>query len=403
MVDSRRSPRSRPPYSVSVVLGTRPEAIKLLPVIRAFGEEDSAISCRTVATGQHRELLDQVFAAFDARADVDLRLMEHGQSLEESFARALLALSAEFREHPPDMVLVEGDTTTVVACALAAFWNGCPVGHVEAGLRSGNPRNPFPEEMNRILTGCVADLHFAPTAGAAANLRAAGVSDERIFVTGNTVIDALRTVAARVDGLPPSIPLQPRSRLILATCHRRESFGRPLQQILAAFQEIVERFPDVELVLPVHPNPRVHGPVHDRLGGRTRIHLVPHLGYLDFVALLKRATVVLSDSGGVQEEAPALGKPVLVLRETTERPEGVAAGVARLVGTDTRRIVTETARLLDDRRAYLAMARSVNPYGDGRAAWRIVQAVRHRFGLRPDRPEDFLALPPEAAAAETTT
>jgi UDP-N-acetylglucosamine 2-epimerase (non-hydrolysing) len=386
---------------VSVVLGTRPEAIKLLPVVAALRECPDIVACRLVSTGQHRELVDQVFEAFDVQADTDLRLMEPGQALETSFARVLLGMTEEFKAHRPDLVLVEGDTTSVVATALAAFWRGCPVGHVEAGLRSGNRRNPFPEEMNRTLAGCMADLHFAPTRQAAANLRQVGVPESAIFVTGNTVIDALLSIARKVKGLPAGIPLAPASRLLLVTVHRRESFGEPLAAILAALAEIVRLVPDVEIVLPVHPNPKVHGAVYERLGGIPRIHLVQPVKYADFVALLRAAYLILSDSGGVQEEAPALGKPVLVLRETTERPEGVAAGVARLVGTSTPRIIQETTTLLNDAGAYRAMARPVDLYGDGRASWRIVQAIRHHFGLSPERPDDFSPLLTSASSEDT--
>jgi len=315
--------------------------------------------------------------------------MEPGQTLESSFARAILGMSGELVEHRPDFLLVEGDTTSVFASSLAAFWRGCPVGHVEAGLRSGDVRDPFPEEMNRMLTGCIADLHFAPTAEAAANLRRIGVPDERIHVTGNTVIDALLRFSSTARDLPPDLDIDPRSLLVLVTVHRRESFGEPLAEILAALKDLVERFPRVEIVLPVHPNPQVHGAVHGALGGVPRAHLVPPLGYLQFVEVLRRSHLVLTDSGGVQEEAPALGKPVLVLRNTTERPEGVTWGVARLVGTRRGRIVEEASRLLEDEMAWKAMARRISPYGDGRASERIVDAILHRFGLRAERPADF--------------
>ncbi len=376
--------------NVSVVLGTRPEAIKLLPVADVLRQHPAEISCRVVATGQHRELLDQVFHAFGMKPDVDLDLMEEGQTLENSFARALLAMTGELTANPPDLLLVEGDTTTVLAGSLAAFWRGCPVGHVEAGLRSGDVRDPFPEEMNRILTDCVADLHFAPTRQAAENLRRYGVPASRIFITGNTVIDALQSVAEKVKDRPLPVPVDPNSRILLVTVHRRESFGEPLRTILGALNELVLRFPDVEIVLPVHPNPQVHGTVHAMLGGQSRVHLVAPLTYMDFVALLRSAYLVLTDSGGVQEEAPALGKPVLVLRNTTERPEGVAYGVAELVGTRRDRIVGAASRLLEDSVAYNAMARTVNPYGDGAASRRTVEAVLHHVGLREERPADFV-------------
>ena len=386
-----------PPRKVSVVFGTRPEAIKMLPVVRALRARPEEFECRVVATGQHRQMLDQVLAVFGTVPDADLDLMEPGQELERIFTRAVMAMKDELAATRPDMVLVEGDTTTVFATALAAFWRGCPVGHVEAGLRSGDVRNPFPEEMNRILAGCLSDLHFAPTRDAAGNLLRAGVPEARIFVTGNTVIDALRATALAVKDRPCAAVRDARSRVVLVTVHRRESFGEPLGRVLAALAQIVKTVPDIEIVLPVHPNPRVYDAVHAALGNVPRVHLLAPLDYLDFVAYLEAAHLVLSDSGGVQEEAPALGTPVLVLRETTERPEGIHAGVARLVGTDTARIVGEAVKLLGDGRAYAAMARAVNPYGDGRASERIVAALRHHFGMTAERPADFA---PAAAGKE---
>jgi UDP-N-acetylglucosamine 2-epimerase (non-hydrolysing) len=388
-----------PPLAVSVAIGTRPEAIKLLPVVSVLREHPGEIRCRVVSTGQHREMLEQVFEVFGVVPDADLRLMQPGQSLEASFARALVGMAEELARHPPDLLLVQGDTTTVFGAALAAFWRRCPVGHVEAGLRSGEPRDPFPEEMNRILTGNLADLHFAPTAGAARNLLRAGVPPARIHVTGNTVIDALQQVSARVP--PGRLPfsIDPGSILLLVTVHRRESFGDPLREILSALREIGRLFPAVEILLPVHPNPHVRDVVRSVLERVPRVHLLPPLGYADFIAALKSAYLVLTDSGGVQEEAPALGKPVLILRNTTERPEGVACGVARLVGTTSERIVRETGRLLEDPRAYEAMARAHNPYGDGRAARRIVDAIRHQFGLCEERPAEFTPSSPSLAQA----
>ncbi len=371
------------------MIGTRPEAIKLLPVVDVLRKLPEAVSCRVVATGQHKEMLEQVFSVFGVEPDVNLQLMQEGQGLEDTFARALLAVKAELKANPADIVLVEGDTTTVLAGALAAFWNNVPVGHVEAGLRSGDPRNPFPEEMNRMLTGFLADLHFAPTSAAAENLRRCGVPPERVFISGNTVIDALRSVSGRLGAEQAELDLDPSRRLVLVTVHRRESFGAPLQRILQAVKKLVTTFPDIEVVLPVHPNPQVKGAVHSALGGTERIHLVPPLGYFDFVSLLHDSFLVLSDSGGVQEEAPSLGKPVLVLRENTERPEGISAGVARLVGTDTSTICKAASQLLTDPDKYRAMARAVNPYGDGRASERIVDAVLYRFGKKPNPPEDF--------------
>jgi len=379
---------SQNPHLIAVAVGTRPEAIKLLPVVLALRSAPD-LAVRLIATGQHRELADSVFEVFGIAPDVNLNLMTPDQTLAEAFSRTLKEMTNELEEHRPAFLLVEGDTTTVFASTLAAFWLDCPVGHVEAGLRSGDKRNPFPEEANRILTGHLADFHFAPTRKAADNLHREGIDPDRVLVTGNTVIDALLAVAAEVDGLPPSIPLSGDRRVLLATVHRRESFGRPLREIFTAFRDLARRFEDVEIVLPVHPNPRVRETAYALLDGTPRIHLVDPLDYPGFVWVMKNAYLVLTDSGGVQEEAPALGKPVLVLRETTERPEGIAAGVARLVGTERERIVRAASRLLEDETEYSRFARRANPYGDGEASQRIVEAVRYRLGLRENRPEEF--------------
>jgi UDP-N-acetylglucosamine 2-epimerase (non-hydrolysing) len=368
--------------NITVVLGTRPEAIKLCPLISAIRAHDR-MRARVCVTGQHREMLDQVMAVFGVAADVDLDLMRRDQSLAELTARAVTALAGEFAEHHADLVLVQGDTTTVFCAALAAYYHRISVGHVEAGLRTGDRYAPFPEELNRRLTTHLGDLHFAPTAGARARLLAEGIPNEAIHVTGNTVIDALHFAVARIREQAPRVPglphdLQPGEsgrRSVLITGHRRENFGAGFESICQAVAALADRHADCAFVYPVHLNPHVREPVFRLLGKCPNVHLIEPLDYLTFVALLDRATLVLTDSGGVQEEAPSLGKPVLVMRATTERPEAVAAGTARLVGTDSRRIVEETSRLLEDAAAYTAMARTVNPYGDGHACARIVERL----------------------------
>lgn len=359
------------------IVGTRPEAIKLAPVIQELRRQGSYIDCSVCATAQHREMLDQALELFGIIPDVDLDLMKPDQSLSQVSARVLDLLEPVLQAKRPDWVLVQGDTTTAMAAALCAHHNRVRVGHVEAGLRSFDRANPFPEEMNRIVADHVSDLLFAPTQGARDNLLREGVADSTIRVTGNTVIDALLKVAESDWQPPESSPLYGLARdkrMVLVTAHRRENLGAPLEGICAALQSLAMR-QDLQVVYPVHRNPRVWERVHAALGDVAGITLVPPVDYRTLVWLLKRCTVVLTDSGGIQEEAPALGKPVLVLREVTERPEGVNSGTVRLVGTSPERIVTEASRLLDDPVAYEAMARAVNPYGDGHAAERIVEAL----------------------------
>lgn len=367
---------------IAIVLGTRPEAIKLAPVARRFLEVPQEFETRIVVTAQHRGLLDQTLQAFGIAPDYDLDVMRPGQTLAESSSRILAALDPVFKNESPELVIVQGDTTTTFCGALGAFYSGIPVAHVEAGLRTGDFRQPFPEEMNRVLATRLAALHFAPTEAAAANLRNEGVAAGKIFVTGNTGIDAvLETRAAlaaghlQADGLPT---IDSRKKLILVTAHRRESFGEGFDGICDALAQLSTR-DDVQIVYPVHPNPNVRATVERRLGGITAIHLVEPLSYVPFVDLMRRAHVLLTDSGGIQEEAPSLGKPVLVLREKTERPEAVSVGAARLTGTDPTRIVAETSLLLDDATEYLRRAQIRNPYGDGRAATRIRDIVRSSF------------------------
>lgn len=375
------------------IFGTRPEAIKMAPVVRELQKHPHRFRLRTCVTAQHRHVLDQVLDLFGIMPDVDLDLMQESQTPSQVASRVLAHLEPVLREERPDWVLVQGDTTTVMAAAIAAHHLCIRVGHVEAGLRTGDRRNPFPEEMNRVLTDHLSDLCFAPTQRARANLLREGIPEHTIRVTGNTVVDALLWVAeqpptpqvsALLQGIGPEDGrpgngLQteiPNSKLILVTAHRRESFGRPLERICQALREVAGMGNgQVRIVYPVHPNPNVQGPVQRLLGEVPHVTLLPPADYLTLAHLMKRSTLILTDSGGIQEEAPSLGVPVLVLREVTERPEAVEAGVARVVGTDTECIVTETFHLLDDSEAYAAMARPVNPYGDGHAAERIVQTL----------------------------
>jgi len=356
---------------ILAVVGTRPEAVKMAPVIHALRKTPWA-EVRVLATAQHREMLDQTLAFFDLRPDVDLDLMRAGQSLADLTARLVAALDPVLAAERPDCVLAQGDTTTVMATALCAFYQKVRFGHVEAGLRTHDKWLPFPEEMNRALCGRLADIHFAPTARARDNLLREGVPAASVHMVGNTVIDALLWSAERVpEGRfqPP-----PGQRLLLVTAHRREHFGARFESLCAALRELAGR-QDVRILYPVHPNPNVREPAHRLLGGHPRIELCEPLDYPDMVAAMKASTLILTDSGGVQEEAPSLGKPVLVLREQTERPEGVQAGAARLVGTDHGRIVAAARELLDDPAAYRAMTGILNPYGDGTSGRAIAAAL----------------------------
>jgi UDP-N-acetylglucosamine 2-epimerase (non-hydrolysing) len=364
---------------VSIIFGTRPEAIKLAPVVLAL-KADPRFECDVCVTAQHRQMLDQVLVAFGIVPDTDLDLMVPDQTLAGLTARAVETVDRYLAEAKPGLVLVQGDTTTTFCSALAAFYHHIPVGHVEAGLRTGNLESPWPEEANRILTTRLTRLHFAPTEINRANLLREGVPDDRIVVTGNTVIDALFLALEIIKRDPPEVPGLPKTvvrgagPLVLITGHRRENFGAGFDSICEAIAELAARFPDTAFVYPVHLNPNVRRPVDEilRSAGTDNVHLIEPLPYLPFVAMMSRATVILSDSGGVQEEAPSLGKPVLVMRDTTERPEAVTAGAVKLVGTDRRTIVEETSTLLTDRAAYDAMARAMNPYGDGKATGRIL-------------------------------
>lgn len=367
---------------VMVVFGTRPEAIKMAPVVSAL-RKCAGLRTSVVVTAQHRQMLDQVLDLFGIQPDDDLDVMEPGQTLPSLFARILLGTSAAIERLSPDLVLVHGDTSTTLASALAAFYAKVPVGHVEAGLRTGDMQAPWPEEANRRLTAPLTGLHFAPTERSRGNLLAEGVADDSIQVTGNTVIDALLVVAARIRDEPElraslaaQFPfLDPQRKLILVTGHRRENFGDGFEQMCRALADLALRA-DVQVVYPVHLNPNVQEPVKRILGAADNIVLIEPQDYLPFVYLMTRSYLILTDSGGVQEEAPSLGKPVLVMRDTTERPEAVEAGTVRLVGTNRDRIVEEAGRLLDDEEAYSAMSRAHNPYGDGLASGRIAAAIQ---------------------------
>ena len=367
------------PLRVLVIFGTRPEAIKMAPVVQALRARPEAFTVRICVTAQHRDMLDQVLSLFGIVPDIDLDLMRPGQSLSGLGARVLSGVDPLLVAERPDWVLVQGDTTTVAMAALAAQHRQVRVGHVEAGLRTGDRRNPFPEEMNRVVADHVSDLCFAPTETARRNLLREGIPDALIRVTGNTVIDALLTVvgqAWRPKRGSPLAALPPDRQWLLVTAHRRENFGRPLEDICRALRCISEERGDqVHVVYPVHRNPQVWEPVHEELTGLSGVTLLPPVDYRTLICLMQRCWLVLTDSGGLQEEAPSLDKPVLVLRETTERPEAEAVGAARVVGTDPQRIVAETYRLLDDPVAYARMAGAPNPYGDGRAAERIADAL----------------------------
>jgi UDP-N-acetylglucosamine 2-epimerase (non-hydrolysing) len=407
-IDDRRTPRSLSAighggrYRVCVIVGTRPEAIKMAPVIAELERHADVLETIIVTTAQHREMLAQALDAFGIKPHVDLGLMSARQALADFTSRALLALSSCFTEMRPDIVLVQGDTTSVLCAALAAHYLGIPVGHVEAGLRSGNLRNPFPEELNRRLASVVSDIHFAPTQRARENLLAEGVPDERIFVTGNTIVDALRRIPrkalfddARMNDLPWG-----KRRFVLATMHRRENLGEPLANICRALATLAREHSDLHIVFPVHLNPHVRDVVMDELGGVPRIELLDPLGYSDLLELLRRCEFALTDSGGIQEECPSLGKPVLILRRNTERPEVVESGFGRIVGTDVDAIVDQASLLLDDPAELRRMTGGENPFGDGFAASRIVQtlmrrAPRHAGGSPV--PEGLAVLPPRRA------
>ena len=372
------------PVKVMTVFGTRPDAIKMAPVVLELQHFPDKVNVVVAATGQHREMLQQVLDVFQIKLQYNLDIMSPKQTLAQITTRSLEGLERLILKERPDVVLAQGDTTTTFAASLAAFYNKVTVGHVEAGLRTDNKYDPFPEEINRRLTTILADLHFAPTPAARKNLLAEGIPSSKVFVTGNTVIDALLSVAGRTE-TPENLALSEicpdGRRMILVTAHRRENWGEPMARICMAIKSLVEAFPDTEVVFAVHKNPIVRDTVFKELGKLERVHLIEPPDYVPFVHLLKKAFLILTDSGGVQEEAPALGKPVVVMRKTTERPEGVEAGTALLVGTETADIFRAAAGLLTDTDAYNEMARAANPYGDGHASVRIREVLFKRFGI----------------------
>ncbi len=375
---------------VMSIFGTRPEAIKMAPLVKELAacEDLESICC---LTGQHREMLDSAMEIFDLQADYDLNIMEKRQTLSTITTKTLLGMEQVMQQCRPDMILVHGDTSTTFAGALAAFYHQVPVGHVEAGLRTWDKYSPFPEEMNRTLVGDIAELHFSPTRANADNLRREAIGGE-IFITGNTAIDAMRYTVQKDYRFNTEIlnrlDFEAR-RVIVVTCHRRENYGEPMEQIMTAIAEVVRQHPDVDVVYPVHLSPVVRECAAKYLGGKDRIYLIDPLDVQEMHNLIARCYMVMTDSGGLQEEAPALGKPVLVMRRETERPEAIAAGTARLAGVRYEDILFEANRLLDSEEAYSAMAKAVNPYGDGYACRRIAQAIRFHFGLTADKPEDF--------------
>ncbi|WP_202079640.1 non-hydrolyzing UDP-N-acetylglucosamine 2-epimerase [Caldalkalibacillus salinus] len=373
---------------VMSIFGTRPEAIKMAPLVHELKKHPEHIEPYVTVTAQHREMLDQVLDIFDVTPDYDLDVMQSRQTLTSVVTRALEGLDDVMKKVQPDLVLVHGDTATTFVASLAAFYNQVAVGHVEAGLRTNNKYSPFPEEMNRQLTGVLADLHFAPTNQAADHLLQENKPEEQIYITGNTAIDALKTTVG--EGYHHDILDKVRgSRMVLMTAHRRENVGQPMKQMFRAIRRVVEEQEDIQVVYPVHLNPAVQEVAQDILGDHPRVHLIEPLGAIDFHNFASRAHMILTDSGGVQEEAPSLGVPVLVLRDTTERPEGVEAGTLKLAGTEEDDVYQLTKQLLNDKEVYENMARASNPYGDGQASRRIVEAILYHFGRRHDRPDPF--------------
>lgn len=381
-------------YKIINVFGTRPEAIKMAPLVQAL-ENEKDFQSVVVVTAQHREMLDQVLNLFQIKPEHDLNIMQAGQTLYDVTCRSLKGLETILKEEQPDMVLVHGDTTTTLAASLAAYYQQIPVGHVEAGLRSGNMYSPFPEELNRKLTGGIATLHFAPTPQAKKNLLAEGVNEENIFITGNTVIDALlKTTKPDYRFSDPSlqkVDFQNR-RILLVTTHRRENLGRPMENIFQALGKLHDSLQDIEIIFPVHKNPAVRNLAHKMLAEYPRVHLIEPLDYEPFANLMARSYLILTDSGGLQEEAPSLGKPVLVLRENTERPEAVEAGTVKLVGTSTENIYEQTYSLLNNSKLYGKMEKALNPYGDGSSSQRIIKALQYYFGIEQIKPADWKIL-----------
>lgn len=375
---------------IMLVFGTRPEAIKMAPLVKAI-EADQELECVVAVSAQHREMLDQVLDLFEIKPQYDLNIMKANQTLSDITSGVLKGIEKAVLKEKPDMVLVHGDTSTTFAGALAAFYAQVPVGHVEAGLRSGDLYSPFPEELNRKLTGVIAAADFAPTATAKANLLKEGTDEEKIFVTGNTVIDALLSIVDEKYALDAELEnfLAQHKQNILITAHRRENQGQPMVHIFQALRRLHEALPEAGIIFPVHKNPKVRALAHEALDGLERVLMIEPLDYAPFANLMNRVDLIMTDSGGLQEEAPALGKPVLVLRENTERPEAVAAGTVKLVGTDNEKIFTTAYELLTNKEAYDKMQRAVNPYGDGHACERIIQAIKYYFGMA-EKPEEWV-------------
>ncbi|RCX14327.1 UDP-N-acetylglucosamine 2-epimerase [Anaerobacterium chartisolvens] len=376
---------------VMTVFGTRPEAIKMAPLVKEL-EGNEKIQSVVCVTAQHRQMLDQVLNIFNIRPDYDLNIMKDMQTLAGITTRAIEGLNGIFADEKPDIVLVHGDTTTTFAGSLAAFYNKIPVGHVEAGLRTFDKYSPYPEEMNRKLTGALADMHFAPTGKSRQNLLNENIPKDKIYVTGNTAIDALKAIVTDKRGLSgtglPQIDY-PGARVIVVTAHRRENLGEPLKSICRALRVIADKYADVHIIYPVHLNPAVQNVAREILGGHERIHLIDPPDYQEFAALMNKSCFIMTDSGGVQEEAPSLGKPVLVLRNETERPEGISAGTLKLAGTDEDRIIALAGELLEDASIYGMMSKAVNPYGDGQACKRIAQALLYQFKYSSEKPCEF--------------
>ena len=363
---------------VMTIFGTRPEAIKMAPLIKEL-EERKEIESVVCVTAQHREMLDQVLTIFDIKPDYDLNIMKQGQTLSEITSRVLLGLEEVIKKENPNIILVHGDTTTTFAGALAAFYNGVDIGHVEAGLRTWDKYSPFPEEMNRQMVDRMTDMYFAPTSVSKNNLISEGIVDEKIYVTGNTAIDAMSTTVKK-DYNNPILDWVGDNRMLLLTAHRRENLGEPMRHIFRAIKRIVDEYDDVRVVYPIHKNPKVREVAREVFGDMNKIKLIEPLEVIDFHNFQNKSYIILSDSGGIQEEAPSLGKPVLVLRNTTERPEGISAGTLKLVGTDEETIYRETKKLLDNKFEYEKMSKASNPYGDGRASVRIVDAIIDKYG-----------------------
>jgi UDP-N-acetylglucosamine 2-epimerase (non-hydrolysing) len=373
---------------VMTVFGTRPEAIKMAPLVKELERNNDKIKSIVTVTAQHREMLDQVLQIFEIHPDYDLNIMKDRQTLIDVTTRSLEGLNKVFQEVQPDIVLVHGDTTTTFVASLAAFYNSIPIGHVEAGLRTRNKYSPYPEEMNRQLTGVLADLHFAPTDQSKQNLLIENKKEETIFITGNTAIDALQTTV-KSNYSHPVLDKLGKDRLVLMTAHRRENTGKPMENMFHAISRLVEKYQDIQVVYPVHMNPVVREIANRILGDNQRIHLIEPLDVIDFHNFASRAYLILTDSGGVQEEAPSLGVPVLVLRDTTERPEGVKAGTLKLAGTEEENIFNLADELLSNKEAHDQMAQASNPYGDGKASIRIVESILYFMGINKDKPSDF--------------